>query len=255
MTNPLDHPALLRLIGERSTAFRDAVTAAPGLGTQVPTCPAWTLFDLVRHVGEVQRRWAATVTAGPADGPTQGVAEDAPELPREKEALLAWSAESTRALLDALRAAGPDRECWTWWGGSQTPQTSGGVARHQLQEVAVHTYDAQATGDGGRPLPEEVALDGVEEFLETCCAGPYSWPYEPGAVDYATVEGPAWRLTLTGDGVHSAPVPTPSDEAAATLTGTASDLVLALYARIPVDLLKIDGNRRVFDELLAWDPE
>lgn len=45
-------------------------------------------------------------------------------------------------MLDAMRAAGPDRGCWTWWGNSQAPETSGAVARHQIQEIAVHTYDA-----------------------------------------------------------------------------------------------------------------
>ena len=255
MTKSPEFSGLLRLIDERSAAFRDAVSAAPDLDAQVLTCPEWTLFDLVRHVGEGQRRWAATVAAGPADGPTQGVAEDAPELPRERAALLAWSAESTRALLDALREAGPDRACWTWWGGSQTPQSSGGVARHQLQEVAVHTYDAQDTAGDAQPLPEEVALDGVEEFLDTCCAGPYSWPHEAATVDYVATEGRAWRLTLTADGVRSERLASASAGAGATLTGSAGELVLALYGRVPVGLLKVEGDRRMFDRLLEWDPE
>jgi hypothetical protein len=52
-------------------------------------------------------------------------------------------AASTQQLLDTLREAGSDRGCWTWWGTSQSPQNCGAVARHQLQEIAVHTYDAQ----------------------------------------------------------------------------------------------------------------
>ncbi|MET9909332.1 maleylpyruvate isomerase N-terminal domain-containing protein [Streptomyces sp. NPDC006476] len=31
----------------------------------MPTCPGWTLSDLVQHIGEGRRRWAATVAAGP----------------------------------------------------------------------------------------------------------------------------------------------------------------------------------------------
>ena len=84
--------------------------------------------------------------------------------------MLAWSAASTQLLLDALREAGPDRGCWTWWGPSESPQTSGAVTRHQLQEVTVHTYDASITLGVPPPLPDEAALDGVEEFLSTCCA-------------------------------------------------------------------------------------
>ncbi len=55
---------LLRLMDERSTVFRAAVASAPSLDVRVPTRPEWTLFDLVQHLGEGRRRWAATVAAG-----------------------------------------------------------------------------------------------------------------------------------------------------------------------------------------------
>ncbi|MFC7262250.1 maleylpyruvate isomerase family mycothiol-dependent enzyme [Streptomyces lutosisoli] len=261
MEKTLEFPALLRLIDERSVAFRAVAAAAPSLEEQVPTCPGWTLLDLVQHLGGVHRKWAATVAAGPADAPpAETTSEHASAAPREREALLAWSAESTEQLLSALRESGPDRGCWTWWGGSQSPQTSGAVARHQVQEVAVHTYDAQTALGSPQPLPDEAALDGVDEFLSTCCAGPYTWPYEPCAVDYHATEGRAWRLSLSADGVRATTMPAAAadedpDGADACLRGTASELVLALYDRIPVDSLKVDGDRRHFDLLIAWDPD
>jgi hypothetical protein len=48
----LEFPDLLRLIEERSNAFRALVAAAPDLDVPVPTCPGWTLFDLAQHVGQ-----------------------------------------------------------------------------------------------------------------------------------------------------------------------------------------------------------
>jgi hypothetical protein len=42
--------------------------------------------------------------------------------------------------------------------------------------------------------------------------------------------------------------------ATAAVWGTAAELVLVLYGRIPVDSLKLDGDRRLFDQLLAWGP-
>ncbi|MEO6088778.1 MAG: maleylpyruvate isomerase N-terminal domain-containing protein, partial [Umezawaea sp.] len=140
MEETLEFPDLLRLIDERSTAFCAAVASAPSLHVQVPTCPEWTLFDLVRHLGQGRRAWAATVAAGP-DATAKSTSEGAPAAPREREALVAWMAESTRQLLDALREAGPDRGCWVGWTKSQSPATCGAVARHQVQEIAVHTYD------------------------------------------------------------------------------------------------------------------
>ncbi|MFD5936002.1 maleylpyruvate isomerase N-terminal domain-containing protein, partial [Streptomyces sp. NPDC060333] len=63
-------------------------------------------------------------------------------------------------LLDALRKAGPDRGCRTWWGTSQSPLTCGAVARHRLQEIAVHTYDAQVTAGAPQSLPDAAGRDG-----------------------------------------------------------------------------------------------
>ena len=108
MEETLEFPDLLRLTDERSTAFRAAVASAPSLDVQVPTCPEWTLFDLVQHLGVGRRKWAAIVAAGPADAaPAKSVWEGAPAAPQEREALLAWLAASTQELLDALREAGP----------------------------------------------------------------------------------------------------------------------------------------------------
>lgn len=263
MTTTLAFAALLRLIDERSVAFRAAIASAPSLDVAVPTCPDWTLFDLVQHLGGVHRRWAAIVTAGPAAAPpAQSAPGSAPAAPREREALLAWSAESTVQLLSALQEAGPDRGCWTWWGASQSPQTSGAVARHQVQEATVHTYDAQITVGSPQPLPDEAALDGVDEFLSTCCATTSPWPHEPAALDFHAAEGRSWRLSLSADGARSTGLPTPGttagegpDAADASARGTAGELVLTLYGRIPVDSLKLDGDHRLFHLLKAWEPE
>ena len=247
----------LRLMDERSTAFRAAVAAATSLDAQVPTCPEWSLFDLVQHLGDGRRRWAATVAAGPADAPA---AVSTPVAPREREALLSWFAASTVELLDALREAGPDRACWTWWGPSQSPRTTGAVARHQLQQVAVHTYDAQVTVGAPQPLPEEVALDGVDEFLTTCVATTAAWPHEPAVIDYHATEGRSWRIWFSADGARTARLPEPVDGerpegAYASARGTAHELVMFCYGRIRTDSLEVEGDRRVFDQLIAWEPE
>lgn len=266
MEETLEFPVLLQLIEERSAAFRAAAMSAPSLELKVPTCPEWTLLNLVQHLGGVHRFWATAVSAGPAaDPPAESMPELAETAPWEREALLAWSAESTQLLLDALREAGPDRGCWTWWGPSQSPQTSGAVARHQVQEVTVHTYDAQVTLGAPEQLPDQAALDGVDEFLSTCCAWTAHWPHEAAAVDFHATEGRSWRLSISAGGIRSTRLPasgpaTPAaaageglDVAFAAARGTAAELVLALYDRIPIDSLQLDGDRRLFDLLRDWE--
>ena len=262
MQKTSDFPHLLRLIDDRSTAFRAAIASAPSLDVQVPTCPEWTLRDLAQHLGEGRRAWAATVAAGP-DATAKAAPQGDPAAPREREALLAWSAESSQQLLDALREAGPDRACWTWWAKSQSPQTCAAVARRQLHEIAVHTYDAQLTVGAPQQLPDEVALDCVEEFLLTICTTTVAWPYEPAVVDYHVTEGRSWRNWLSADGARIARLPTPDPSAAgadaspadASAQGSAHEMALALYGRVPLDSLKLDGNRALFDQLVEWDPE
>lgn len=251
MSTNLDFPDVLRLIDERSTAFRAVIAAAPSLGVPVPSCPDWTLADLAQHIGDGRHRWATTVAAGPADAPPDPSTWGTSDAPEDREELLAWLTEATVHLLDALREAGPDAACWTWWGGSQAPQTAGAVARHQLQELAVHTYDAQLAVGDAQPLPAEVALDGVDEFLTTCVAWSSPWPNEPAIVDYRTTEGPSWRLHLTPEGARVDQLPA---AAGVTAEGSASELVLTFYDRNPLEALKLDGDRRILDQLIAWEP-
>lgn len=109
----------------------------------------------------------------------------------------------------------------------------------------MHTYDAQITLGAPQPLPDEAALDGVDEFLFTSCATTGAWPHEPSAVDYHATEGRSWRLWLSADGARTSRLTTPGtisataagedpNAADASLRGTASELVLALYGRVPV---------------------
>lgn len=241
---------LLRLIDERSTAFRAAIAAAPSLDVRVPTCPDWTLADLAWHIGEKRRVWAATVAAGPSD--VRATPEIEP-MPQEREALLAWLAESTRQLLDALTEAGPDRECWVGWGDSQSARTTGAVARHQVQEIAVHTYDAQLAVGAPEPLPEEVAVDGVEEFMFTCNATTSPWPHEPAVLEYHVTEGLFWALQLSAEGARAVRLDAPGKPDLAA-SGTASDVVLTMYGRNDLDALKFDGDLDVLGRLVAWEP-
>ncbi|AWT46448.1 MULTISPECIES: maleylpyruvate isomerase family mycothiol-dependent enzyme [Streptomyces] len=251
----LEFPEVLRLIADRSAAFRAALASAPDLDVQVPTCPDWTLRELAQHLGDGRRRQAAIVTAGPgAEPPAKTDPKGAPTAPRDREALDAWLAESTGLMLDALREAGPDRGCWTWWGRSQAPQTSGAVARHQLQEIAVHTYDVQLTLGAAQPLPADVAVEGVDEFLTTISATDVPWPFKPATIDLHAAEGGSWRLTLDADGVRCDDLAADAEPADLTMRGPASELVLYFYDRLPFDDLEITGDTEPMERLAEWDP-
>jgi len=247
MTDTPSFPGLLDLIAERSAAFREAVAAADDLAARVPGCPDWSLRDLVAHLGAVQRFWAVVVAAGPADAPpsAEAIGDQTPHGD-----LVEWLAESTRLLLAALRAADPELGCWAWWAASGAPMTVAAVARHQVQEAAVHAYDAQETIGKPEPLPASVAVDGVPEFLEVGLGSMGTWPHRPARIAMSAVEGPTWVLDLTPSGARTDPAA--GGEPLVTLRGPASDLVLACYGRIPLDRLLVDGDRATAEALFAW---
>ncbi|MET8422275.1 maleylpyruvate isomerase family mycothiol-dependent enzyme [Streptomyces sp. NPDC005134] len=236
---------LLALVQDRSAALRSSVAGSPDLDVRVPSCPDWSLRDLVEHLTEVQRFWAAAVVAGPSEKPPV-VAPADDTLPA---GLLARSAAATQELIAALRAAGPAVGCWTWWGDSNVPTTSGAVARHQVQEAAVHAFDAQLATGTPRPVPAVVALDGIAEFIGVShgTAGP--WPHEPSRIGLHAAEGESWLVDLTASGSH---VIDGHHETAADLHGSASDLLLTLHGRLPLDSLRSEGDRATLVNLLSW---
>ncbi|GLY44594.1 hypothetical protein Amsp01_106170 [Amycolatopsis sp. NBRC 101858] len=256
MPETVEFPEVLRLIEDRSAAFRAAIASAADLDVQVPACPDWTLRELAQHLGDGRRRQAAIVAAGPgAEPPAKTDPKGARSAPRDPEALDAWLAESTELMLAELRAAGPDRGCWTWWGRSQAPQTSGAVARHQLQEIAVHTYDAQFTQGAAQPLPTNVAVEGVDEFLTTVSATSVPWPFNPATIDLRTNEGRAWRLTLNTIGVRCDDLAADAEPGDVAMRGAASELVLCFYERVGLDGLELTGDIEPVEQLAGWNPD
>jgi uncharacterized protein (TIGR03083 family) len=236
---------LLALVQDRSAALRSSVAGSPDLDVRVPSCPDWSLRDLVEHLTQVHRFWAAAVAAGPGEKPpTVAPADDA--LPADP---LARSAAATQELIAALRAAGPSAGCWTWWGDSDVPMTSGAVARHQVQEAAVHAFDAQLATGVPRPVPTVAAIDGIAEFISVShgTAGP--WPHEPARIGLHATEGESWLLDLTASGSR---VLDGQHETTADLHGPVSNLLLTLHGRLPLDSLRIEGDRATLENLLRW---
>ena len=121
----------------------------------------------------------------------------------------------------------------------------------------MHTHDAQLALDAPLPLPEEVALDGVEEFLSTCNATTSPWPHPPAVLDYHATEGQSWRLHLSAEGARFNRLPAPAaapEPADISARGSASRLVLSMYGRVAPRSLEIEGDARVLDRLVDWDP-
>lgn len=255
----------LETLDERSAVLRMAASTTDP-GARVPGCPDWTVRDLVAHLGEVQLSWAASVAAGPAPLPPsdEAVGDTSPSGD-----LLTWSARCTSTLVEALRTAGPDGGCWTWWADSGHPSTAASVARHQVQEAAVHARDAQEAAGTPEPIPAALAVDAVDELLHVGFGSMDGWPNSPAQVALISDEGPAWTLILDPTGasaVRAVPGIDVADRArrgpgdaprpGATLSGPAGDILLALYRRAPWDggSLRVCGDPDLVRQLVVWPP-
>ena len=223
--DPSAHLSALRRADARfADAAAEAVLAA-GWRAPVPCCPGWTLADLVHHLGEVQHFWAWVVR-------TRAASPEGYAAPRRRpdDELLGWSVAQAAELETALAEAGPADPVWTW-----APQRDvAWVRRRQCHEAVVHTADVEQVLGDVRPVPADVGLDGLDEWLEVVVPGALPDGPPPGAhpVVLHAIDAGVERTLFAG----SRPYPV------ATLRGTAGDLLLACWRRVPVEVLTVDGD-------------
>lgn len=217
---------VLRRADERFAVTAAAAVLQHGWSAPVPGCPDWSLADLVWHLAEVQHFWAWVVRQR-AESP---VGYTTPPRPSDDE-VLGYGVAQSAALELALADADPTERVWTW-----APQRDVAfVLRRQAQEATVHTVDVeQVLGGDVRPVPTDVGLDGLDEWLEVMvpAALPVGPPPEAHPVVFHAVDADAERTLFPG----SRPFPI------ATLTGDAGDLLLAVWRRVPVEALTVDGD-------------
>lgn len=152
----MDHSRYLECLAADHGDLRDAA-ASVELTVPVPNCPGWTMGDLVVHVAEVYLHKATVMRTGewPEQWPPPGAAAEAP-LPLLDRAY--------GQLIAEFGARQPADATPTWYDPDQT------VAfwiRRMAQETVIHRIDAElAAGLPVTPVPDDLAVDGVDEVLK-----------------------------------------------------------------------------------------
>jgi uncharacterized protein (TIGR03083 family) len=240
----LDRTEAIRTDSGRVADLVDSSMTKVDLEARVPGCPDWALRDLVLHLGEVQRFWAGNVKHARVDEPWP---EEALPSPPDAD-LAAWMRAGTDALLTALDQTGDDGPCWTWWG---EPATAGAVGRHQVQEAAVHRWDAESALGAPQPLDTDVAGDGVAEFLSVMAG--LDAAVEPDTILLVATDTDGRWTIGPGSGAAGPPA---DGQPKATVRASVSDLVLLLFGRIPASAVEIEGDQSLVALLLeAIDTE
>jgi uncharacterized protein (TIGR03083 family) len=170
--------------------LRDAVATVEPTVT-VPSCPGWTVADLVVHVSQVYLHKAALMRTGeePRAWPPPGLAAEPP---------LALLGRSYGELRAEFRAREPGAPAPTWFGPDQT------VAfwiRRMAQETVIHRIDAElAAGLPITGVPADLAADGTDEVLTVMLAYlAQEWPddFAELAGGHLAAEGGHDAITIT----------------------------------------------------------
>jgi uncharacterized protein (TIGR03083 family) len=233
-------------------AFEQAATGPEGLSAPVPPCPDWQVRDLIEHVGRIYRWVRGHASRGTTSRPEPGARELPIELPPD-DGLIAWWDGEYQQLMALLTELDPQMPAWHW---APAPKLAGFWHRRMAHETAVHRWDAQMAVGQVEPVETRLAVDGVAEVLD-------SWlPAErrKGPADrsgmvqlVATDASHEWFVRLRDTGVALLDTDTWLDHdehhTRVLARGTASDLLLALYGRVPFEMLETSGDVTLLESL------
>lgn len=212
---------------------------ARDLSPPVPSCPGWTVADLVRHVAAVYLHKVECIRAGVP--PRNWSPTFSGEEP------LALLDRAYASLLVELTERDPSAPAGGWY---EPDQTVGFWVRRMAQETVIHRVDAElAAGEAVAPIPADLAADGVDEVLN--CFVAYETQRSPaefgpalaesdGRAVMVAVGGARWLVRLEPDGVLVEP--NTAGQAGAQVSGDPQAVLLWLWGRAGDDAVRVEGD-------------
>jgi hypothetical protein len=239
----MDTSRLLHCLDAEVAQLRAA--AARDLSARVPTCPEWTVEDLVRHVANFYLNVVVRRLRMP---------EDVPWVELTPDALLALDRGYHAAVQD-LAGRHPDEQV-----GQLPHETVYYWTRRTTHETAIHRVDAELAVAGPViAMPRDLAIDGIDEMLtgflgdltrlfpEEFAAHLNDWD---GNVVAVSAGDTAWWITVRPDGAHVARGDrgqVPDQATRARVQGEPAALLYWLYNRAGNEQVVTSGD----DQLVA----
>jgi len=224
--------SLTRDVDAFAALLRDTDTATP-----VPDCPGWDVGDLARHLGGVHR-WAHGIVITGAPG-------EEPDGPTDHDELVGWFVDGAAQLVDALLTIDPSTPVWTF---GPKPRLVEFWLRRQPHETSMHLRDLQRALGKTHDLEVAFAADGVDEVATVLTPRQIRLrripPIERG-LRLVLSDVASTSYVLAGDCTD------PDAPTIAVVTGTAGQLLLALWRRTAVDELTIVGDADAAREAFA----
>jgi uncharacterized protein (TIGR03083 family) len=233
-----EHIAILESEGQRL-----AVAARRGsLDAPVPTCPGWTLRDLVRHISGIHL-WARAIVSEARNRPFDPYAQLEGNWPADTD-LIDWFAQGHASLVNAIRSAPADLACFAFL---PAPSPRAMWARRQAHETGMHRVDAESATGAVTPFATDQAIDGVDELLLGFMARP--------GQKLKSAEARTLALSATDADAHwhvrigpEEPQVTrdASTDADCRVAASASDLFRLVWNRLSPDAVQLSGDASVW---------
>ena len=168
----------------------------------VPSCPDWTVKDLVEHTARVYLHKVKATELGRED-----MADWPPDLSGFDTPIAAFE-DAYAQLTNMFDTHDPSDHSGTWYDGDQTV---GFWIRRMAQETVIHRRDAELAAGDPTPADPELAIDGIAELLDIFVAYPtHKWNeecqpvLEPANGETLLVDaaGTRWLAEITLAGVE-----------------------------------------------------
>jgi hypothetical protein len=244
---PLDYDRYQTLLHDEVELLVAAAGRA-SFDTAIASYPRHTVGSLACHVGVVMQRVQANLESGRWPVPEPSVPPSAVQDPPP------WVRVCMHELMSRFDGIDPDAPV------EQPFPLTAPLARNSLRyvtlEVAVHRYDMETPSRVHAPLAADLADDGIAHLFDTWfpqridAIGPVRLTGDVAV--HATDTGRSWVISsrdglLRGDPHDGRPT-------AASMGGTAHDVLLALWKRVPAaDRLECTGDGALLDRLLSLD--
>ncbi|HEV2371639.1 MAG TPA: maleylpyruvate isomerase N-terminal domain-containing protein [Streptosporangiaceae bacterium] len=204
--------------------------AARDLAAPVPTCPGWTVTDLVLHVANAYVNVVVPQLRLPEQVPAQDLTGPDPLT----------ALQHAYGILTKEFAAHEGRD----HSGQDEAGTASFWARRMAQETVIHRIDAElAVAEPSALIPAAFAVDCIDEYLTVVLVHEtqdWTQQYASDLSDWGqrwllvSAGAARWRIGLRPQGADAAPLhspPEPSEVPAAGVSGDADPLLRWMYNR------------------------